>query len=134
MLTRWLPSTPNTLPLYTSHFVGVGGFVVNDKRQILVIQEKNGPAVGRWKVPGGMVDPKEDIPDAAVREVLEETGIPCQFQSIVSFRQHHRAQFGKSDLYFICFLKPEHCNITIQESEIAAAKWMDVCYLFQTKI
>lgn len=32
--------------------LGVGGFVVNDQRQILVIQEKNGPVQKIWKLPG----------------------------------------------------------------------------------
>ena len=126
MFTKWLPETPNTIPAYTSHFVGVGGFVLNDKREILVIKEKNGPVTSIWKVPGGTADPGEDIAETAVREVLEETGIPCEFECILGFRQLHTARFGKSDMYFICYLKPKHCDIKIQESEIADAKWMDV--------
>jgi hypothetical protein len=31
---------------------GVGGLVINDKREVLVIKEKNGPAKGIWKIPG----------------------------------------------------------------------------------
>lgn len=126
MLTKWLPDTPNTIPAYTSHFVGVGGFVLNDKREILVVKEKSGPATQIWKIPGGIADPGEDIGETACREVLEETGIPCDFECLLSFREHHSAKFGKSDLYFVCFLKPKHTDIKIQESEIADAKWMDV--------
>lgn len=126
MLTQWLPNTPNTIPTFASHYVGVGGFVLNENREILVIKEKNGPATGIWKIPGGMADPGEDIGETAIREVFEETGIPCDFECILSFRQHHSAKFEKSDLYFVCFLRPNHNNIKIQESEIAEAKWMDV--------
>lgn len=36
--------------------VGVGGFVVNDKSQILVVSEKY-YTFPHWKLPGGMVDP-----------------------------------------------------------------------------
>lgn len=32
--------------------LGVGGFVVNDKNEILVVKEKNGPATNVWKMPG----------------------------------------------------------------------------------
>jgi hypothetical protein len=34
MLTRWLPTTPSTLPPNASHQVGVGAFVVNEKGQV----------------------------------------------------------------------------------------------------
>lgn len=54
--------------------IGAGGFVLNDKNEVLVIKEKHGPAKHIWKVPGGRVDPGEEICDAVVREVLEETG------------------------------------------------------------
>jgi 8-oxo-dGTP pyrophosphatase MutT (NUDIX family) len=34
-----------------------------------------------WKLPGGLVDNKEDIATAAVREVFEETG----YKQLLSF-------------------------------------------------
>lgn len=37
------------------------------------------------KIPG-YVDPGENLPDAVVREVKEETGINTEFQSVVAFR------------------------------------------------
>ena len=45
-----------------------------------MVQEKSGPSAGinMWKLPGGLVDNKEDISAAAVREVLEETGVNAQ--------------------------------------------------------
>jgi len=104
ILTRWLPDTVNTLPAYASTYIGVGGFVVNNNRQILVIKEKNGPITNIWKIPGGAGDPGEDIGETAVREVLEETGIHCEFDNILAFRHLHNARFGKSDIYFICIL------------------------------
>ena len=137
MLTKWLPETPNTLPNYTTHFVGVGGFVVrenNGKKEVLVVKEKSGPATTIWKVPGGMSDPGEDIATVAVREVLEETGIQTEFVNVLGFRQHHRASFGQSDLYFICYLKPLTFDVRPQESEIADAKWMEVRIFLPTDI
>ena len=64
MLTLWLPAergVPNTLPGYTSHSVGVGAVVINADRQVLVVQERSGPAANSdfWKYPTGMVDPGE---------------------------------------------------------------------------
>ncbi|KAL9259876.1 Nudix hydrolase 2-like protein [Drosera capensis] len=76
MLVNWLPESTCTLPANASHRVGVGVIVVNDKRQILAVQENSGAfrGTGIWKIPTGVVDEGEDIWKAAVREVKEETG------------------------------------------------------------
>ncbi|PRP85577.1 hypothetical protein PROFUN_06366 [Planoprotostelium fungivorum] len=125
MLVQWLPSTTSTIPSYVTHYIGVGGLVMNDNREVLCIKEKNGPIKGFWKIPGGMVDSGEEITDAAVREVFEETGIRTEFQSLICFRQSNGHAFGMSDLYFICRLKLiGDTNITKQETEISEAAWL----------
>ncbi|CAA0837195.1 Nudix hydrolase 2 [Striga hermonthica] len=88
MLVSWLPSTPNTLPANASHRVGIGAFVLNEKNEVLVVQEKSGHfrGSGVWKIPTGVVDEGEDICDAAVREVKEETAIDSKFVEILAFR------------------------------------------------
>ena len=95
---------------------------------MLAVQECNGPlkGLGIWKLPTGLADAQEDIDLAARREVLEETGIESEFVGIFSFQQAHNAQFGKSDLFFICLLKPKTFDILKQESEIFACEWIDV--------
>lgn len=42
---------------------------------VLLIQRKNDPFIGHWALPGGYVNVDEDIIDAAVRELKEETSI-----------------------------------------------------------
>lgn len=70
-------------------------------------------------------DDAVDICDAAVREVLEETGIETEFGGILCFRQNHHSLFGKSDLFFVCVLHPRSSTITPQASEIEACDWVD---------
>ena len=94
MVCFWLPDSPCTLPLYATRYVGVGGFVVDEQGRVLVVKERHGPAVGIWKIPGGLADPGEDLADTAVREVLEETGVRSEFVCVASFREHHGASFG----------------------------------------
>ncbi|XP_022877904.1 nudix hydrolase 2 [Olea europaea var. sylvestris] len=126
MLVHWLPSIANTLPASASHRVGIGAFVVNEKNEVLVVQEKSGTfgGTGVWKFPTGVVDEGEDICDAAVREVKEETGIDSKFVEILAFRQSHKSFFDKSDLFFVCMMQPLSFDIKPQEAEIEAAQWM----------
>ncbi|CAI0383371.1 unnamed protein product [Linum tenue] len=129
MLVRWLPEDePDTLPTNASHRVGIGAFVLNGNNEVLVVMEKNGGFKGTeyWKMPTGVVDEGEDIYAAAVREVKEETGIDAEFVEILAFRQSHKSFFSKSDLFFVCMMRPLSSNITAQESEIAASKWMPI--------
>ncbi|KAK7273451.1 hypothetical protein RIF29_14501 [Crotalaria pallida] len=128
MLVYWIPDTPDTLPANASHRVGIGAFVMNTNREVLVVQESNGrfSGTGIWKLPTGAVDEGEDICTAAVREVKEETGIDTEFVEVLAFRQNHKSFFQKSDLLFVCMLQPHSFNIQRQTSEIEAAQWMPV--------
>ncbi|XP_055943440.1 nucleoside diphosphate-linked moiety X motif 6-like [Argiope bruennichi] len=126
MLTRWLPADePNLLPQYPYTHIGVGGMVINDKNQVLTIQEKY-HQTPHWKLPGGYSNPGEDFGDTARREVFEETGIESKFVSVVALRHHHKHIFSCSDIYIVCHLKPVNETITKSNEEIAKCEWMDI--------
>lgn len=126
MLTYWIPEGPCMLPANASHQVGIGGFVINQNNEVLVVQEKHcSPAtLGLWKIPTGFIHEAEEIYTGAVREVKEETGIDTEFIEVIAFRHVHNVAFEKSDLFFICMLKPLSSTITVDDLEIDAAKWM----------
>ncbi|KAF8702896.1 hypothetical protein HU200_032732 [Digitaria exilis] len=109
MLTYWIPDEPNMLPANASHQVGVGGFVINDQMEVLVVQEKycGSSLDGVWKLPTGFI-----------------LAVDTEFVDVVAFRHAHNVAFQKSDLFFICMLRPVSSQIKIDETEIQAAKWM----------
>ena len=136
LMCNWLQGgkEASKLPPAPTHFIGVAGFVINSHRELLVVQEKNGPAagVGLWKLPGGLLDLHEDIAVGVVREVREETGIDCSFERVVAIVEGHHgrgpARESASDLYMVSIL---HCHdegqaITPQAEEIEKCEWVPV--------
>ncbi|KAI7737378.1 hypothetical protein M8C21_020325 [Ambrosia artemisiifolia] len=124
MLLNWLPETVNPIPANASHIARVGAIVFNDKGELLVVQEKMGPLRGVWKISTGIIHQGEDITAGVVREVKEETGIDTEFVEVVAFSQEHNVFFGKSEVLFLCMMRPQSFEIKIQETEIEAARWM----------
>jgi len=106
---------------------------------MLAVQERTGPAAKRklWKMPTGLTDPGEDVAEAAVRELKEETGLDCIFDRIICIRQAHGGLFGRSDMFFVCLCKlvPEseerirqggEVELLPQEEEILMADWIEM--------
>lgn len=55
----------------------------NRQNKYLCVKERN----DKWWIPGGGVNPRETHYEAALREVLEETGVKVNLKGIITFDQ-----------------------------------------------
>jgi 8-oxo-dGTP pyrophosphatase MutT (NUDIX family) len=124
-LTKRLISNSH-IPLPCTHTIGAGGVVLTDDRKVLVVLERQDliERPGYYKLPGGMLERGEHFSLGVVREVYEETGVETEFQGLLSLRHHHKGQFGSSNIYMVCLLKPLTYEISIDEVEIGKAMWV----------
>lgn len=83
--------------MYEMHIVG--GCIIEKEGKILLAQEaKNAvPGIkGKWNLPTGRVDHKEDMIHCAMREGFEETGLELEPEYLVGIYQGF-LEFEKSD-------------------------------------
>ena len=62
-------------------FAGAGAVVWRDD-EVLLIKRGKAPFLGAWSIPGGRIERGETARDAAVREVLEETGCSIEILAL----------------------------------------------------
>jgi len=62
--------------------VGVGAIIIEHDRVVLV-KRGHPPLLGEWSIPGGVVEAGETLREAAVREVLEETGLRVEVGALL---------------------------------------------------
>ncbi|MGV9384379.1 NUDIX hydrolase [Nonomuraea sp. NPDC003707] len=70
---------PN-VPAANSLVPSVNVVVTNEAGKLLLIRRSDND---NWALPGGAIDLGESIPQAAIRETLEETGITCEITGLV---------------------------------------------------
>jgi ADP-ribose pyrophosphatase YjhB (NUDIX family) len=99
--------------------LGVNVAIINQQHEILLVQRQDYHV---WCMPGGRVEPQESLAEAAMREVLEETGIHVALQHIIGTysRPHWYDQFYHIVLFYGI---PETHQLTPQIEE-----WRDVRY------
>lgn len=133
MMTRWFPVGNSKLPTFGTHNVGVSVLVIRQhegRSQLLMVREKYAKKTWNWKCVSGGVELGEFIPDAAVRELREETGLRGRFVNIIGVWNRKNTKFGRGEIHFGCLVSLlPHQNtdkFELQEDEILDAKWIDL--------
>ena len=68
---------------YPDHpFVGVGALIHREGKILLVMRAKE-PNMGKWIIPGGLVELGESLEKAVLREVKEELGIDAKVEAML---------------------------------------------------
>lgn len=87
--------------------------------QILLIKRLRGDYAGLFGLPGGRIERKEHLSEAATREILEESGIESKFKNYLGFVSEHLIEGGNVLQHFllhICELEPKTTEI-LNDSE-----------------
>lgn len=97
--------------------------------QTLVIRRGNPPFEGQWALPGGFVDPDEDLQPAAVRELAEETGLDVpQLRQLRAYGAPHRDPRHRTVSVAHVAVLDEPARPTAGD-DAAHAEWKDVAWL-----
>ena len=69
------------------------GVLVEQDGKVVLVRRLYPPAEGRWSIPAGFVNAREDPQAAAIRECLEETGLEVRLTGLAHLvygREHPR--------------------------------------------
>ncbi|WP_353892825.1 NUDIX hydrolase [Proteinivorax hydrogeniformans] len=108
--------------------------IVLDGRKILLLYTK---AYNDYSLPGGGVDPQEDIIEGLKRELAEETGaknieVLSEFGYIDEYRPHYKPEYDLIHMlsyFYICKVDSQLGEINLEDYEVAngmAPVWIDI--------
>ncbi len=102
----------------------IAGCVVEKDNKILMVQEGLDFCYGQWNYPAGHVDEFENITEAAIREVKEETGLDVKLKGVLPISETDL----KDETHIIIRFVAEVIGgkITFDSNEILDVKWIDI--------
>lgn len=96
--------------------------------QCLVIRRSacSGHDDGLWEFPGGKLDPGENVENALVREIEEETGLNVRLIKVLGAAEKELSDVKVAYLFFEAVAASMHVRLS---KEHDAFKWVDPCEL-----
>jgi 8-oxo-dGTP diphosphatase len=100
---------------------------IDDKTKVLLINRGKEPFKGKWALPGGFIDMDEELEDAVVRELEEETGLRgVLLEQMRTFGTIGRDPRGRQiSIAFMGIATEEQTRIKAGD-DAAKAQWFDI--------
>jgi len=97
------------------------------KAKVLLINRAGEPFKGKWALPGGFIEIDEELEDAVVRELAEETGLTgIKLEQMHTFGKCGRDPRGRQiTVVFMGIATKGHDKIKGGD-DAASAKWFDI--------
>jgi len=98
-----------------------------DRAKVLLINRGKEPFKGKWALPGGFIDMDEELEDAVVRELEEETGLTgVRLEQMRTFGTVGRDPRGRQiTIVFMGIVTEEQTKIKAGD-DAAQAQWFDI--------
>jgi len=97
------------------------------KAKLLLIKRGNEPFKGQWALPGGYVSIDEELEDAIVRELQEETGVVgVQLEQMRAFGKCGRDPRGRQITIVFIGIADKKQTKAKAGDDAAKAKWFDI--------
>jgi 8-oxo-dGTP diphosphatase len=108
----------------------VAGALNQLRLEVLLIRRDGEPFRGRWALPGGFVREGEDLHDAALRELEEETGVPEAFlEQVGAVGTPGRDPRGHTvTVAWVGLVPGDRCRLRAS-GDAREARWFDVSAL-----
>jgi 8-oxo-dGTP diphosphatase len=98
-----------------------------DKARVLLINRGNEPFKGKWALPGGFVNMDEELEDAIVRELAEETGLAeVRLEQMRTFGTVGRDPRGRQITIVFMGIATEGQDKIKAGDDAAQAQWFDI--------
>ncbi|XP_026540575.1 8-oxo-dGDP phosphatase NUDT18 [Notechis scutatus] len=97
--------------------------LLNEKDEVLVMQEAKAECYGSWYLPAGRMEPRETVAEAVRREVQEETGLQCRPLTLLAVEER-----GPSWIRFVFLARPTGGTLkSLQQADAESlqARWWD---------
>ncbi|RLG61733.1 NUDIX hydrolase [Candidatus Geothermarchaeota archaeon] len=120
-----------------SPIVAVAALIINDEGEILLIKRGAEPGKGLWSIPGGAVELGENLHDALVREVKEETGLdiePLSFLDVYEVLDYDDEGRLKYHYVIIDYLARLKRGVLKPSTDALDARWVSLEEVYSYKL
>jgi mutator protein MutT len=106
--------------------VGVGAVIVDNGR-VLLVRRGTEPMLGKWTLPGGMLEVGESLTSGVIREVREETGLSVEAVELVELldrihREGERVRYHYVIADYLCRVVGGELKAA---SDAEAVRWVE---------